>query len=195
MSKHTSATERGRFLRRFARRNDGAVAIEFAFIVPALIIFTIGILEFGLVLFDYHRASEATRRASRLALIQNPLATLDTLRTTNLAIDCTANSGGTVSCTGSTHNGDSNSSFAAMLTAMKAVFPDITNTNVQVGYVASGIDDVDNDEIVTALVTVSLTGVTHSFIVLNIVPGVPSSITYPAFSTSALRHTEVIVPP
>ena len=90
MNKHTSATERGGFLRRFARRDDGAVAIEFAFIVPALLIFTVGILEFGLILFDYHRASEATRRASRLALIQVPLAVLNTLRTTNLAIDCAA---------------------------------------------------------------------------------------------------------
>ena len=61
MSKHTSATERGRFLRRFARRDDGAVAIEFALILPALLVFTIGVLEFGLILFDYHRASEATR--------------------------------------------------------------------------------------------------------------------------------------
>ena len=81
------------------------------------------------------------------------------------------------------------------ITAVQAVFSDIGNTNVQVGYVASGIDDADNDEIVTALVTVNLTGVTHSFIVLDIVPGVPSSITYPAFSTSALRATEVITPP
>ena len=193
MSKHTSAAERGRFLRRFARRDDGAVAIEFAFIVPALIIFTVGILEFGLILFDYHRASEATRRASRLALIQTPLAELDTLRTVDL--DCTANSGGTVSCTNDTEDGDADTNFAAMITTMQAVFADIGNTNVQVGYVASGIDSAANAELVTALVTVNLTGVTHSFVVLDIVPGVPSSITYPAFSTSALRSTEGITPP
>ncbi len=195
MSKHTSATERGRFLRRFARRDDGAVAIEFAFIVPALILFTVGILEFGLLLFDYHRASEATRRASRLALIQEPIATLDTLRTTNLAINCTAVASGTVSCTANTDNGDSKTNFLAMIAAMQAVFSDIGNTNVQVSYVASGIDDVDNAEVVTALVTVSLTGVTHTFVALGIVPGVPSSMTLPTFSTSALRATEVITPP
>lgn len=195
MSKHTSATERGRFLRRFIRRDDGAVAIEFAFIFPALFAFTIGILEFGLVLFDFHRAGEATRRASRLAIIQDPLATLDTLRTTNLAIDCTATSGGVVSCTSTTNNGDSDANFDAMLDAMQAVFPDILATNVQVGYVASGIDNVNNEEVVTALVTVSLTGVTHSFVALGIIPGAPSSMTFPAFSTSALRATEVITPP
>ncbi len=81
------------------------------------------------------------------------------------------------------------------ITAMQAVFPELTNTNVQVGYVASGIDDVDNAEVVTALVTVNLSGITHGLIVLDILPGVPSSITLPAFSTSALRHTEVISPP
>ena len=195
MNKHTSATERGGFLRRFARRHDGAVAIEFAFIVPALLIFTVGILEFGLILFDYHRASEATRRASRLALIQVPLAVLNTLRTTNLAIDCAADSGGTVTCTSGTEEGDADTNFAAMITAMQSVFPDIGNTNVEVGYVASGIDSVANANLVTALVTVNLTDVTHSFVVLNIVPGVPSTITYPEFSTSALRSTEGITPP
>ena len=193
MSKHTSATERGRFLRRFFRRDDGAVAIEFAFIVPVLILFTVGILEFGLILFDYHRAGEATRRASRLVLIQDPLATLDTLRTTDLS--CTANAGGTVSCTGSTDNGDSDANFAAMIAAMQAVFSDIGNTNVQVGYAASGIDAAANTGIVTALVTVSLTGVSHTFLALGIVPGVPSSMILPTFSTSALRGTEVISPP
>ena len=115
------------------------------------------------------------------------------LRTVDL--DCTANAGRTVSCTNNTDTGTSDANFAAMITAMQAIFPDIGNTNVQVGYVASGIDSATNTNIVTALVTVSLTGVTHSFVVLDFVPGVPSSITYPAFSTSALRHTETVTPP
>ncbi len=193
MSKHTSATERGRFLRRFARRDDGAVAIEFALILPALLVFTIGILEFGLILFDYHRASEATRRGSRLSLIQTPLGSLNSLRTTNFS--CTASSGGTVSCTGSTADSDAGTNFAAMKTAMTAVFPDITNNNIGISYVASGIDSVSNTDVVTALVTVTLTGITHDLIVLDILPGVPSTISYPAFSTSALRATDVITPP
>ena len=97
--------------------------------------------------------------------------------------------------TSSTNNGDSDNSFDTMLTAMRDVFPDITATNVQVGYVASGIDDAGNTDVVTALVTVSLTGVTHTFVALGIIPGVPSSMTFPAFSTSALRATQVITPP
>ena len=192
MSKHTSATERGRFLRRFIRRDDGAVAIEFAFIFPALIVFTIGILEFGLILFDFHRASEATRRAGRLAIIQDSLGSMDSLRSAGFS--CTATSGPVVTCS-VTADGDANANFGTMLDAMQAVFPDILATNVQVSYVASGIDDVDNEEVVTALVTVSLTGVTHSFVALGIIPGVPSSMTFPAFSTTVLRATEVITPP
>ncbi len=193
MSKHTSATERGRFLRRFFRRDDGAMAIEFAFIFPALILFTVGILEFGLILFDYHRAGEATRRASRLALIQDPIATLDDLRTT--AVNCTAVSGPIIVTCNVTADSDASTNFGAMLTAMQAIFPDIAATNVLVGYVASGIDDADNAEVVTALVTVSLTGLSHTFVALGIVPGLPSSMTLPTFSTSALRATEVISPP
>ena len=193
MSRHTLAIERGRLLRRFTRRDDGAVAIEFAFIVPALILFTLGILEFGLILFDYHRAGEATRRASRLALTQAPLAVLNTLRTTDLT--CTAAGDGAVNCTNNTEDDAAKINFKAILEGMQAIFPDILATNVQIGYVASGIDDVDNVGIVTALVTVSLTGVSHSLIALSFVPGVPKSITLPTFSTSALLATEAITPP
>ena len=193
MSKHTSATERGRFLRRFARRDDGAVAIEFALILPALLVFTIGVLEFGLILFDYHRASEATRRGSRLSLIQTPLGPMNSLRTNSFF--CSAIANGAVSCTGSTVDSGAGNNFAAMRNAMTAVFPDITNNNIQIGYVASGIDAASLTGVVTALVTVTLTGVTHPLIVLDILPGVPSTITLPAFSTSALRATEAITPP
>jgi len=110
------------------------------------------------------------------------------------SFSCTATSGPVVACT-VTVDGDADTNFGAMLTAMQAIFPDIAATNVLVGYVASGIDDAGNPEVVTALVTVSLTGVTHSFVALDIIPGVPSSMTFPAFSTSALRATEVITPP
>jgi len=169
------------------------VAIEFAFIFPALIAFTIGILEFGLILFDFHRAGEATRRAGRLAIIQEPLGSMDSLRSASFS--CTATSGPVVACTTVTVDGDADTNFGAMLTAMQAVFPDIAAANVQVGYAASGIDAAATPELVTALVTVSLTGVTHTFVALGIIPGAPSSMTYPAFSTSALRATEVITPP
>ena len=49
----------------FRLARDGATAIEFAFILPALVVFTVGLIEMALILFDYHRAGEATRQAVR----------------------------------------------------------------------------------------------------------------------------------
>ncbi len=175
-----------RFLRRCARGVRGSVAIEFAFILPLLLIFTIGVIEFGLILFDFHRASEATRRALRLALINPPLTTLSTI--SNASITCTK-SGGNVSCTAGTVQGTAGASFDSMVQAMQGVLPTIQDLNVEVTYADSGLDAGLPPGLVTPLVTVRLTNLTRPFIVLNVF-GLPASLTFPGFSTSAVGPTQ-----
>jgi len=43
--------------------------------------------------------------------------------------------------------------------------------------------------IVTPVVTVSLTNVTRDFMILNIIPGMPETFTYPTFTSSRVAAT------
>ncbi len=187
MSRCTLAAKLRRASRRFARGVRGSVAIEFAFILPLLLIFTIGVIEFGLILFDFHRASEATRRALRLALINPPIsAALNNL--TSGPIVCNGGSSG-VSCSPGSTTATADATFNAIVASMQGVFPTIQATNVQITYSDSGLDAGLPPGLVTPLVTVRLTNLTHPFIVLNVF-GLPADFTFPGFSTSAVGPTQ-----
>ena len=54
----------------------GTTAVEFGLILPALLLLTLGALEGGLIMFDYHKISEATRRGLRTALTEDPIIDL-----------------------------------------------------------------------------------------------------------------------
>lgn len=49
------------------RRDDGAVAVEAALVLPILVILVFGIIEFGFVMRDYAGVSSLTRTGSRIA--------------------------------------------------------------------------------------------------------------------------------
>lgn len=188
MNRHTSAARRRGILRRFTRSTGGTAAIEFAFILPIVLLLTVGLLEFAVVLFDYHRAGEATRRAIRQALINPPIATLDNIATTDIVCD----GGGSIVCTGGTVESTADATFSTILSAMQAIFPDIQSANVRITYSASGLDGPLTPGIVTPIVTISVRNLTHAYIVLGIIPGMPSSMTFPSFTTSALGPSESI---
>ncbi len=76
MSKHLSAIS---FPRRLRRDDRGETIIGFAFVLPALVLLSLAIFEFSLVMFDFHRAGEATRRAARLVAISDPVADISGL--------------------------------------------------------------------------------------------------------------------
>jgi len=56
-----------RLLRRFARRTDGLAAIEFAFILPVLLIMLVGAAEIGEAVSIYRKVSITTRTVADLA--------------------------------------------------------------------------------------------------------------------------------
>lgn len=191
MNKRASATKAERLLRRFWRHARGVVAIEFAFLVPVLVLFTMGVLEFGLILFDYQRAGEATRRAVRDLVINPPLATLDILVNDGTVV-CTG-SGGVVSCTGGAVQKDADTTFALLYDKMQNIFSDIEPQNVSITYNAtSGIDKATNPGVVTPLVTLSLTGMRHEFLMLQIVPGLPDGFDLPSFASSRIASTQAL---
>ncbi len=55
-------------LRRFARASDGAAAIEFAIIVPVFMMFCMGIIEGGRMLWIRNSIQTATEEAGRYAM-------------------------------------------------------------------------------------------------------------------------------
>jgi Flp pilus assembly protein TadG len=55
-------------LRRFLRATDGAAAVEFALVVPVFILFCIGILEAGRIMWIRNSIQTATEEAARYAM-------------------------------------------------------------------------------------------------------------------------------
>ena len=58
------------------RARRGAALIEFAIIVPLLLLLVFGICEFGLLMKNYLTISQAAREGSRSASLGNPVATI-----------------------------------------------------------------------------------------------------------------------
>jgi Flp pilus assembly protein TadG len=51
--------------RHFAKRDEGATAVEFALVAPVLVALTMSIIEFGLIIFTYTTAGNASRDVAR----------------------------------------------------------------------------------------------------------------------------------
>jgi len=121
----------------FRRNSRGSMVIEFALIIPVMFGLSVGILEFALVAFDYHRAGEATRAAARTATIEPPIASLATVA-----------AGGVVRCTGGAEEvfcGNETvvapETFVRIMADLQARLPTIEASNVEVIYSLSGLGD------------------------------------------------------
>jgi len=64
----TSVCRKGRFSQR------GATAVEFALVAMLLITVILGIIQFGLVMFTFNSAAQATRHGARVAAVNAPYA-------------------------------------------------------------------------------------------------------------------------
>ena len=54
---------------RFLKNQNGATAVEFAVILPLLLLLIFGIIEFGLFLFNRHVITNAVREAARAGIV------------------------------------------------------------------------------------------------------------------------------
>ncbi|MBT7758979.1 MAG: hypothetical protein HN732_16730 [Rhodospirillaceae bacterium] len=161
----------------------GTTAVEFGLILPALLLLTLGALEGGLIMFDYHKISEATRRGLRTALTEDPIIDLAELAST--PVPCSGSGG--VSCNGVTV--DNSATFDAVVSAMREVSSRITAANVIVTYTDSGLDNSGTGETITPLITVEVTGLAYNFVAVRYLPGLPSQLDLPSFDTTRLSHT------
>ena len=169
-------------MRRLGADERGESLVGFALVAPVLRMLSLAILEFSLVVFDYHRAGEATRRAARLAAISTPVADVGGF-TSGSAIQCSS-AGGAVSCGGIA--AADGAAFDAIIAEMRAVLPSIAPENVEVVYGDSGLGDPTTPGGIIPLVSVRLVGLAHPFLFLGGFPGIPSGVTFPPFLTNQL---------
>src|SRR2546421_9565499 len=64
--------ERGLKLRRVGRR--GAALVEFAIVVPLLLLLVLGIMEFGMTMHDYIMVVHGAREGARTAAVGDPIS-------------------------------------------------------------------------------------------------------------------------
>lgn len=162
--------------RHFWQDRRGASAAEFALVLPLLILFLLGTIDAGRLMWTWNRAEKATQMGVRLAVITDPVA--DGLRTYSYAVDDNVPQGdvvppskfGEIKCTSTSCTCVSTCPFGTarnavafnqILARMDDFMAEITAPSVVIDYAYSGLGFAGdpNGPDVAPLVTVSLTGV------------------------------------
>lgn len=176
-------------LARLARDRNGASAAEFALVLPLLVLFLLGIIDVGRLMWTVNQAEKATQAGVRAAVVTDmipseldddfvseyglvggdpvPLGTFSD--TTCDASNCTGGWG---------HN---SAAFSYVAQRMNFMYPAVTPANIQVRYdnVGLGFAGDPSGPDVAALVTVRLRNLSFEPLVLF-----GGSVTLPSFSAA-----------
>ncbi len=190
---------------RFHASEAGAAAVELAIIFPLLLMFTFGIIEFGLVLHQMNIAEKATQLGVRKAVTWDPVAPELATYTASggglsagaplpvgLQVEIVCDSAG---CTGTGAIASptfSNAAFTELVDAMAKIYPQIGPEDVVITYRHIGLGFVGRPGgAVVPSVTVSLRNLTYDFILLDVAVSIVSygtvdvdDIIYPSFSAT-----------
>jgi hypothetical protein len=169
-------------LRQFINSEDGAFIVEFGISFPVLIMLSFGLLEFALVIFDFQRASEATRQGVRLTIIEPPIPNTAQLLVGSV-IQCTSTNG-VVSCDGGSPSANANALFQNLLNAVQGIYPTLTEENLLLTYEGTNVGEPGSAGGILPLVTLQLVDVRHDMIVGPLI-GIPH-IDFPPFTTTVL---------
>lgn len=167
-----------RIVRALLTDRRGASAAEFAIVLPLMLILLFGIIDAGRYAYSFNRAEKATQVGARFAVVTTPvapgLAAFD-FTTTGVAAGDPILRGtyGPLTCTSTacacdpggvcpTGTGAPVGAMPELLARMKAIDPEIVDTNVRVTYTASGLGFAGDPTgmNISPLVTVSLSGMT-----------------------------------
>jgi len=148
-------------------------------LLPQLILLSFGIIEFSLLMLEQGRATEATRRGARQAVMVDAVAVLDALKP-GKPVNCTS-AAGAVSCGTATVN--STAAFDNIVANMQVILPDIDPKHVQVQYLESGLGTTKSGGI-KPFVTVSLVDYLYQFMSLGALPGLPKEVTLPSYAST-----------
>lgn len=160
----------------------GGAVLSFALVLPIVLALSLAFIDFSMLLFDYHRANEATRRGARVAALSDPIPDVSQLEIGE-EIVCTR-SGGQVDCGPAPVLEPA--AFEAMLQQMQDILPQISEDNLTVTYVHIGLGSAARPGGILPLITIRLDNVTFEFRALAAVPGAPRQMTMPDFRTTQI---------
>lgn len=177
-------------IRQFRANRSGAVMIEYTIVFTILMVLTFGLVEFGMVFYQYNAAETATAVGARYIATRGPVVTglPDCGVTTSLSAGtaCSAVSGSntwTRTCNASAPAAGCQAPVLnALVARMRQFAPNIQAQNVQVVLRGAGLGFVGRGTPVP-MVTVRLTGMTYDFIVLNSLLGF-GTVAMPSFDAS-----------
>jgi Flp pilus assembly protein TadG len=188
-------------LSRLVRDRTGAAGVEFALVLPLLLLLLLGIIDAGRFMWEVNEAQKAAQMGARFAVVTDPVAsgisTASFVGVDGLSQGDRIPSGelGTITCTGasvscsgtgcpagmdcSTAN---STAFTNIVNRMKLFYPAIGNANVTVLYSGSGIGYAGdpNGAQLQPLVTVQLKGLKFTPITFLLF----KTINMPSFSTT-----------
>ena len=195
-------------LRRLVRDTGGAVFVEFTLIFAVFLTLIMGIVEFGLVFWQWNAASKAVQLGGRLAAVSAPVdSSLPNVQCANGAADTGKKphdyflrtcSGATGTCTSGTYDaaamntlvfGRGNNAcqdpVVGQLPGMCAIFSRITPQNVVVTYEETGLGFCGRPGGPVPTITVQLTGLTFDWIFMDVlVPGIGDVVQLPGLRTT-----------
>ena len=150
-------------LERLIRSEGGASGVEFAMLVPLLLILLFGIIDGGRFAWEFNRAEKATQAGARVAIVTDIVASDlytqdfvgqtvggvgytqgDPIQASALGQITCQQSGGAVGCTCTVNpcpalGTPSSSGWNAVVSRMQAMYPAISAANVAVEYRGSGV--------------------------------------------------------
>jgi Flp pilus assembly pilin Flp len=163
-----------RCVRRFRKDATGAVLIEHTLVFIMLMVLTFGLIEFGLVLYQYNAAETATSAGARFVATRGPviigIADCGVTTSANAGTRCSAVSGGatwSITCNAAAPSGGCQAAVLNQLVSeMQRYAPNLEAQNVQVVFRGAGLGFVGRGAPVP-MVTVRLTGMTYDFVAID----------------------------
>ena len=185
-------------IRRLRLDRSGASAVEFALVLPLVLLFLFGIIDAGRFLWEVNKAEKATQVGARVAVVTDPLppglTTANYVGVGGLTQGdlIPASALGLVTCTNTSCTCTTSpcpalgtmlpANFTRIYTRMRNMKRDIVPANVRITYRGSGLGyagDPNGMEI-APLVTVQLTGVQFRPVTTFLF----TTLTLPAFRTT-----------
>lgn len=176
---------------RFRKDASGATLVEYTLVFVMLMVLSFGLIEFGIVLYQYNAAEKATAVGARFIATRGPVVAgipdCGVATTASAGTMCRDVSGGSswgpITCNAGAPSGSCQAAvLTELVTRMQQFAPGIQAQNVQVELRGAGLGFVGRGSPVP-MVTVRLTGMTYNFIALDDLLGF-GALTMPGFDAS-----------